>query len=68
MAERNTEALVQNLKQLVNVQEQIIANQEAYIDNLKQQIECYEKMIDILNVERKPEDNHGIERMTFGAK
>ena len=68
MEERDTEAFIQNLKQLVDVQEQIIANQEAYIDNLKQQIECYEKMIDIMKSEREPEDNHGIERMTFGAK
>lgn len=63
------EKMIQNLKQLVDVQEQIIANQEAYIDNLKQQIECYEKMIDILKGgEKEHEDNHGIERMTFGAK
>jgi hypothetical protein len=63
------EKMINNLKQLVEVQEQIIANQEAYIDNLKQQIECYEKMIDILKDSVTPKtDNHGIERVTFGAK
>jgi len=68
MAERDINALINNLEQRIDIQEQIIANQEACIDNLKQQIECYEKMIDILKGEREPEDNHGIERITFGAK
>ena len=68
MAERDTNALIQNLVEIKGVQEQIIDTQKKYIENLEAQIEIYQKMIDILKGEKEPEDNHGIERMTFGAK
>ena len=68
MVERDTNALIQNLVEIKGVQEQIIDTQKKYIENLEAQIEIYQKMIDILKGEREPEDNHGIERMTFGAK
>lgn len=68
MAEHDINALIQNLVQIKDVQEQIIDTQKKYIENLEAQIEIYQKMIDILKGEKEPEDNHGIERMTFGAK
>lgn len=68
MVERDTNALIQNLVEIKGVQEQIIDTQKKYIENLEAQIEIYQKMIDILKGEREPENNHGIERITFGAK
>ena len=68
MEERDTNALIQNLVEIKGVQEQIIDTQKKYIENLEAQIEIYQEMIDILKGEREPEDNHGIERVTFGAK
>lgn len=68
MAERDTNALINNLTQTNDIQEQIIANQKKYIENLEAQIVCYKKIIDILKCEKEPKNNHGIERITFGAK
>lgn len=68
MAERDINTLIQNLVEIKGVQEQIIDTQKKYIENLEAQIEIYQKMIDILKGEKEPEDNHGIERITFGAK